>query len=68
MCWERDFFMVKGSEAESSIIIDWGDGTLIKVKKPNLGAIPGPSVVCPWPCDLSAYDDEDTGEVKEDKI
>lgn len=30
--------------------IEWGDGTIIEVKKPNLNVIPGDSVVCPMPC------------------
>ncbi len=30
--------------------VDWGDGTKLKVKKPNLDKIPGGSVVCPMPC------------------
>lgn len=38
------------TEKGTVIKFDWGDGTIIKVRIPDLSYIPGDSVVCPTPC------------------
>ncbi len=35
---------------KETILINWGDGKKVKIKKPNLEVIPGVSVICPMPC------------------
>ena len=30
--------------------LGWGDGHIVKIRKPKLEKIPGDSVVCPMPC------------------
>ena len=38
------------TKKDSEKKINWGDGHIVVVKKPNLNVIPGDSVVCPMPC------------------